>query len=136
MVSVSAESPPRFLQCLLRFCHLPLLTPSPPLRLLATCPVLLSPKSFNVTPVSHQFSLISGFVKWLLSKTEVQLLILGIDHAGKTKSAADGAEGANADAEEAVAVAAATKVALGSAEGGRSADSVLSSLDHLGLGWD
>ena len=84
MVSVSAESPPRFLQCLLRFCHLPLLTSSPPLRLLATCPVLLSPKSFNVTPVSHQFSLISGFVKWLLSKTEVQLLILGIDHAGKT----------------------------------------------------
>mmetsp|Transcript_17826 Transcript_17826/g.21649 ORF Transcript_17826/g.21649 Transcript_17826/m.21649 type:complete len:245 (+) Transcript_17826:207-941(+) len=30
------------------------------------------------------FSLLAGFFKWLFSKTEVQILILGLDHAGKT----------------------------------------------------
>ncbi|GBG32724.1 ADP-ribosylation factor-related protein 1 [Hondaea fermentalgiana] len=30
------------------------------------------------------FSLLSGFFKWLFSKTEVQILIIGLDHAGKT----------------------------------------------------
>ena len=30
------------------------------------------------------FSLISGIIKWLLTKVEVQLLILGLDGAGKT----------------------------------------------------
>ena len=30
------------------------------------------------------FSLAYGFLKWWFSKTEVQILILGLDHAGKT----------------------------------------------------
>uniref|UniRef100_A0A7S2WHH1 Uncharacterized protein n=1 Tax=Mucochytrium quahogii TaxID=96639 RepID=A0A7S2WHH1_9STRA len=30
------------------------------------------------------FSLLSGFFKWLFSKTEIQILIIGLDHAGKT----------------------------------------------------
>eukprot|EP00924_Labyrinthula_sp_SR-Ha-C_P011675 maker-scaffold_17-snap-gene-5.52-mRNA-1 protein AED:0.18 eAED:0.18 QI:0/0.5/0.4/1/0.5/0.4/5/88/205 len=30
------------------------------------------------------FSLLAGFIKWLFSKTELHILIIGIDHAGKT----------------------------------------------------
>ena len=59
--------------------------------LLSSVPIPLSPSPPPGSPPRRrlslprlQFSLVSGFVKWLLSKTEVQLLILGIDHAGKT----------------------------------------------------
>lgn len=30
------------------------------------------------------FSLLHGFITWFFSKTEIQILILGVDHAGKT----------------------------------------------------
>lgn len=37
-------------------------------------------------PSVHQFSLLAGLFNYLFSKTEVHLLILGLDHAGKTVS--------------------------------------------------
>jgi len=30
------------------------------------------------------FSLLAGLFSWLFSKTEIQILIIGLDHAGKT----------------------------------------------------
>ena len=35
-------------------------------------------------PIEIQFSLLAGFFKYIFSKTEVHVLILGLDHAGKT----------------------------------------------------
>jgi len=35
---------------------------------------------------SPQFSLIAGLFKYFFSKTEIHILILGLDHAGKTVS--------------------------------------------------
>lgn len=32
------------------------------------------------------FSLVSGLVKWLCAKEEVNVVIVGLDHAGKTVS--------------------------------------------------
>lgn len=44
----------------------------------------LTPSSLPLTPTPLQFSLIGGFFDWLCSKPDVNILIVGLDNAGKT----------------------------------------------------
>lgn len=49
--------------------------------------VACSPRlSVTLCCFTSQFSLIAGLIRYLFSKTEINVLILGLDYAGKTVS--------------------------------------------------